>query len=134
MATGFMQRWKGKTSIAAATIAALTVTGSSTVTVGNALTAVGTDRPTSLALTNLINNITTAAAGTGVTLPPGVVGQHYVVFNAGANAIKVYGNGSDTIDGAAGATGVTLTNAKRAKFFCVAANTIISAQLGVVSA
>lgn len=35
--------------------------------------------------------------------------------------------------GSAGAA-VTLTNAKRAVYLCVAANTIISAQLGVPSA
>jgi copper(I)-binding protein len=102
--------------------------------VGNALTAVGTNRATSLALTKDINVIGTAAAGTGVTLPTGIVGMVVTVFNEGANAIKVYGAGSDTIDGAAAATGVTLTNAKRASYYCVAAATWISAQLGVASA
>jgi len=102
--------------------------------VDNALTAVGTNRATALVLTKDINNITTAAASTGAVLPAGVVGMAITVFNAGANAIKVYGNGSDTIDAVAGATGVTLTNAKRATFYCVAANTWISAQLGVAAA
>jgi len=105
--------------------------------VGNALTAAGTNRANSLALTNAINNITTAAASTGVTLPASAsvgIGGTVTVFNAGASATQVYGAGSDTIDGVAGATGVPLTNAKRAIFICVAANTFISAQLGVVSA
>lgn len=104
---------------------------------GNALTAVGTNRATSLALTNAINNITTAASGTGATLPASAdvgIGGSVIVFNAGANAAQIYGAGSDTIDGVAAATGVPLTNAKRAIFICVAANTFISAQLGVVSA
>jgi len=104
---------------------------------GNALTAAGTNRANSLALTNAINNITTAAASTGVTLPASAsvgIGGTVIVFNAGANAAQVYGAGSDTIDGVAGATGVPLTNAKRAIFICVAANAFISAQLGVVSA
>lgn len=105
--------------------------------VGNALTAAGSDRATSLALTKSINNVTTAAASTGVTLPAVAtvgIGGSVIIFNAGANAIQVYGDGSDTIDGVAGATGVPLTNAKRAVFIAVAAATWISAQLGVVSA
>lgn len=112
----------------------LTTSGHTARSVGNALTAAGSSRTDSLALTKDINNVTTAAASTGVTLPAGVVGEEIIVVNAGANAIQVYGNGSDTIDGVAGATGVPLTNGKRAVFMCVAANTIISAQLGVVSA
>jgi hypothetical protein len=105
--------------------------------VGNALTAVGTTRADALALTKNINNVTAAGAGTGVVLPAvsaAGVGAAVVVFNAGANAMQVYGAGSDTIDGVAGSTGVPLTNAKRAIFYAVAANTWISAQLGVVSA
>lgn len=102
--------------------------------VSNALTAVGTNRGNSLALTADVNNVTSAAAGTGVTLPAGVIGATVIVFSNGANAIQVYGNGSDTIDTVAGSTGVPLTNTKRCAYVCVAANTIISYQLGVVSA
>jgi len=102
---------------------------------GNALTAAGSSRTDALALTNQINNITTAAASTGVILPSSVaIGTIVTIFNAGANAIKVYGAGSDTIDGVAGATGVPLTNAKRCIYIAVATATWISAQLGVVSA
>ena len=116
------------------TATSLTTTGVNAVSVANALTATGTNRATSLVLTKAVNNITTAAASTGVTLPAGVIGQTITVFNNGSAAVKVYGNGSDTIDGVAGATGVVLTNAKRAVYICVAANTIIIAQLGAVSA
>lgn len=137
-----------------ATGAFTTVTASSTVSatgnlstsayiqgsVGNALTAVGTNRANSLALTKGINNITSAASGTGVTLPNAAtvgIGGSVIVFNGGANLIQVYGfdtGSGDTIDGTAAATGVALTNAKRCVYICVAANTWISAQLGVVSA
>ncbi len=107
-------------------------------TVGNALTAAGTNRATALALTAGVNNVTTAAASTGVTLPAistyGIGGNPIVIFNAGANAIQVYGAGSDTIDTIAGSTGVVLTNAKRSAYYAVAAATWVSAQLGVVSA
>lgn len=132
MATGFIQRFKGK--IAAIQ---LTLLGYWTQTVANALTAVGTNRANSLALTASINNITSAAASTGVTLPNAAlvgIGGTVYIYNAGANAIKVYGAGSDTIDTIAAATGVTLTNAKRCQYTVVAAATWVSAQLGVVSA
>lgn len=117
----------------------LVVTGSVTGSyilsaVGNALTAVGTNRATALQLAAQVNNVTTAASGTGVLLPVGVVGMVITVFNAGANLIKVYASASETIDGTAGSTGVSLTNAKRCQYFFTAANTWISAQLGVVSA
>jgi len=123
----------------------LTVTGSLTVTgnsssayalssVGNALTAVGTNRATALQLAKQVNNVTTAASGTGVILPVGVIGMVITVYNNGANAIKVYASASETVDTVAGATGVTLTNALRCQYTFVAANTWISAQLGVISA
>lgn len=102
--------------------------------VGNALTAVGTNRATALQLAKQVNNVTTAASGTGVILPVGVIGMVITVYNNGANAIKVYASASETVDTVAGATGVTLTNALRCQYTYVAANTWISAQLGVISA
>lgn len=125
-----------------ATGTAVSVTGNLSaayvdVSTGTGLTAVGTNRATSLALTKAVNVISTAAASTGVTLPSAAtvgIGGKVVVFNNGANPIKVYGDGSDTIDGTAGATGVTLTNALRCEFYVTAALTYISAQLGAVSA
>lgn len=127
------------TSTAAAFVATGAVTAGSYVreSVDNALTAVGTNRATALQLAKQINNVTTAASGTGVILPTVAnagTGGMVVVVNAGANAIQVYGSGSDTIDTVAGSTGVVLTNAKRAIFIPVAAATWISAQLGVISA
>jgi hypothetical protein len=103
------------------------------------LTAAGTTQANALALTKAINVIATAAASTGVALPSAAsvgIGGYVVIFNDGANAIKVYGavGSSDTIDGTAGATGVTLTNAKRCEYFVTAAGVWKSAQLGVVSA
>lgn len=107
------------------------------VSTGAGLTAAGTDRATALALTKAVNVIGTAAASTGVVLPAAAtvgIGGKVVIFHNGANAIKVYGAGSDTIDGVAGATGVSLTNALRCEYFVTAALTYLSAQLGVVSA
>lgn len=127
----------GGTTPAAGSFTNLSSSGYFRESVGNALTAVGTNRATALQLAAQINNVTTAAASTGVSLPAGSsigIGATIYVYNAGANPIQVYGLGSDTIDGVAGATGVPLANAKRCGYTLVAANTFISAQLGAVSA
>ena len=83
------------------------------------LVAVGTNRGNSLALTAQVNRVITAAsAAVGVTLPASAtvgVGGACRVYNDGpSNAFHIYAAGSDTIDGAAGTTGVSLTNA----FYC----------------
>ncbi len=63
-----------------------------------------------------VNRITTVAtAGDSVMLPPAVVNQGVTqqagltifIINHGANNMQVYGNGTDTIDDVATATGVT---------------------------
>ena len=102
-------------------------------TTANALTATGTTRADALAITAQINRFTTVAANTGcvITFTPGLV---VVVFNDGVNPLKVYASGTTTIDGTAGSTGVTLTNALRCAYYCVATNVVVSAQLGVISA
>lgn len=129
----------GQTSAAAIKGTTVEATGNLTAdayiirSVGNALTAAGTTRTDALVLAKEINNVTTAAAGTGVVLPAGVAGMKITVYNNGANLIKVYGNGSDTIDGTAGSTGVSLTNALRCDYQCVATNTWLSAKLGATS-
>lgn len=102
--------------------------------VGNALTATGTTRADALQLAKEVNHLTTVASGTGVILPVGVIGMRIRIYQSGANPVKVYASASETIDGTAGSTGVTLTNALRCEYEFVAANTWISAPLGVVSA
>lgn len=108
------------------------------VSTGNGLTAVGTNRATALVLANGLNTLSTVGPGTGALLPSAAIvgiGGAVIVFNQDAtNAAQIYGTGSDTIDTVAGSTGVVLTHAKRCLYFVVAANTWISAQLGVVSA
>ncbi len=104
--------------------------------VGAGLTAVGTNRATALALTAAINVITGAATGTGVELPDlsGSPGADVIIFQEGGEDIKVYAAGSQTIDGTAGSTGVTLTNGKRCAYYMTSATAWLSAQLGVASA
>lgn len=124
----------GASTLAAVSGTSITASGYFLRSVGNALTAVGTNRATALQLAKEINNITTAASGTGVILPVGVIGMEIEVVNAGASLVQVYATASETIDTTAGSTGVALTNAKRCVYKFVAANTWISAQMGAVSA
>lgn len=61
-----------------------------------------------------------ATAGDSVVLPSAVAGSVVYMLNAdSADAVKVYGNGSDTINGTAGATGVSYAAAKRVLFIAV---------------
>lgn len=87
-------------------------------------------------LTAEFNYIGTCAnIGDAVTLPALSPGQAVEVWNAGANAAAVYPAASGvTIDGGSAGASVTLSSTKRAKFLCVAAGVIVSAQLGVASA
>lgn len=83
-----------------------------------------------------LNRATTVAnAGDAFTLPAAVVGQEVILFNAGANACAVFPDASgSTIDGGTAGASVTLTNALRCRYICIAAGTWISSQLGAVSA
>lgn len=63
---------------------------------------------------------TVASAGDSVVLPSAVAGSVVYMLNGdGADAVKVYGNGLDTINGTAGATGVSYAAAKRVLFIAV---------------
>lgn len=114
----------------------ITTSGLNTEGVANALAASATQtRAGGTALTKAINRVTTAAtSGDAVTLAALTPGQSQVVINDGANPIKVFPNGAaDQIDGGTAAASVTLTNAKRCRFTCLATNVIVS-QLCPVSA
>lgn len=88
------------------------------------------------ALTAQVNIVSVcASAGDAVSLPALAVGQFCDVYNTGAAAAAVFPAASGVaIDGGSAGASVTLTNTKRCRYTCTAANTIISAQLGVVSA
>jgi hypothetical protein len=68
-----------------------------------------------------MNRITiVATAADSVLLPKAADGAEVLVINdAAANAAQVFGAGTDTIDGVATATGVVLSAAKRAWFYCL---------------
>jgi hypothetical protein len=82
-------------------LAANTVCG----TVDNTLTAAGTTNADALALSAIINNVTTTASGTGVKLMPAEVGASVVVSNQGANALLVYPFASGQINALTVTTG-----------------------------
>ena len=90
----------------AAAFSTLSLTGLLTESAADALTAVGTNQGTALALTAQINRVTTGASTTGVLLPLAAAGQPILVINDVANSIHVYGSGTDTINDVATATGV----------------------------
>jgi hypothetical protein len=54
------------------------------------LTATGSTSADALQLTKIYNSIDTAAAGTGVKLPPTQMGATIYISNSGASTIKVY--------------------------------------------
>jgi hypothetical protein len=100
----------------------------------NVSVAAGTTRADALQLSREFTRISSAASGTGVILPTGVVGMYVTIYHGGANPVKVYANGSETIDGTAGSTGVTLTNGNACLYVFSAANTWHSFLMGGRSA
>lgn len=89
----------------------------------NVAAATGTTRADASQLSGDFRRLSNVASGTGVILPTGVIGMAITIVHSGANPVKVYANGSETIDGVAGSTGVTLTNGARCLYWFSAANT-----------
>lgn len=109
----------------------LEVTGLIKQSVANNLTAhAGGTQAAALLLTAQINRVTTVAtAGDSVALPaasnpsdygPSKIGAVIVVINAGANPMQVFGQGAETINGIAAATGVSQSPNTRVSYECVA--------------
>src|SRR5581483_560268 len=64
----------------------------------------GGGRAAAVPIIGMITRVTTVAtAADSVVLPAAVPGLDLTIINAGANAMQVFANGSDTIDGTAGA-------------------------------
>ncbi len=61
---------------------------------------------------------TVASSGDSVVLPPALRGTSLVVRNSGANTTLVYAQGSDTIDGTAGSSGVSQIASSSTFYFC----------------
>ena len=72
--------------------------------VANTLTATGSAAGDALALSAVVNRVSTTAASTGVKLPPAETGAMMVVINDGASTLTVYPQTGSTIDGGASAS------------------------------
>lgn len=75
---------------------------------------------------------TVATVANAISLPPAKVGEIHFVKNSGANAMQVYGAGTDTIDSVATATGVSQQAAEGVIYVCLVAGNYI--RLGGVDA
>jgi hypothetical protein len=72
-------------------------------------THLGTQATSLLVTGPMIRVTTVASAADSILLPPSVRGMEIVVVNdAAANAMQVFASGTDTINGTAGATGVSV--------------------------
>lgn len=90
------------------------------------ITAAGTTQATGLALTSVLNEVDTVASSSGVLLPSSKGNrstpfQYCVIINNGANALQVYAaipaaGTADTINGIAGATGISIPTGTIATF------------------
>lgn len=59
-------------------------------TMNTAVSAAGTTQGTATTLTAAVNDVTTAAANSGVILPQGQTGDEFQILNSGANPVYVY--------------------------------------------
>lgn len=79
----------------------------------------GGGRASAVPLTAAISEISVVATiADSVVLPVALAGAQMTVLNEGAAAAQVFANGTDTINGTAGATGISLAAAAKAIFVC----------------
>jgi len=93
------------------------------------ITALGTTRASTTPVLSLGSNVVAVSTGSnyGVVLPSAVAGSVVYFYNAdAADAVTVFGNASDTINGTAGATGVSYAAGKRVLFIAVTNNVWIA--------
>lgn len=113
--------------------ASLSLTGLLYESVTDNLTAhAGGTQAAALPLTAELNRISTVAtAGDSVSLPASAAGLSIVVVNSGANAMQVFGAGTDTINAVATATGVSQMPNSLVLYVCHTAGTWYTTGLGV---
>ncbi len=76
----------------------------------------GTTQGTATAVVSNFTLISTAPSSSGVVLMTAAGAAPVVIYNGGANTLKVYGSGTQTINGIAGSTGFSVTTLKAAQF------------------
>lgn len=93
--------------------------------VTDALTALGTNQATALAVPSNINRFSTVAASTGAILPATAQpSDEYVVMNSGANALLVYPPSGAAIGAGSANAGFSVAAGKSAYFFIVSPTVI----------
>lgn len=102
------------------------IVNSNAVSTAYGIAAAGTTQATGIALTSVFNQVDTVGSSSGVLLPSsrGVRSSPFnycVIVNNGANALQVYAavpasGTADTINGTAGATGISIPTATIATF------------------
>ena len=98
--------------------------------VNAAITAAGTDQAGATELTNCLNSVTTVAASSGVRLYAGSAGDWQLVYNGGANPLKVYPPTSAQINGLTANLPHTLSVRTGCLFFFLSSTQVV----GVLSA
>ena len=98
--------------------------------VGAAISAAGTTQGTATELTNTLNGLTTVAASSGVRLWAGSSGDCQIVYNGGANAVRVYPPTSARINGLAVNTPHVLATGTACQYWFISAAQVV----GVLSA
>lgn len=93
------------------------------------LTASGTTNADALQLGAAINHVSTAAAGSGVKLPPTEVGMGVTVINLGANAVLVYPAAFSQINALALTTGGFSVGAGKSATFLGITGTLVGSNL-----
>jgi hypothetical protein len=74
----------------------------------------GTNQATATVLAGNFTIVSTAPSGTGLLLRSAGAHGPQIIYNGGANTLKLYGNGTETINGIAGSTGVSVPTLKAA--------------------
>ncbi len=98
--------------------------------VGTGISAAGTTQATATALTNALNGVTTVGAGAGVVLYAGSAGDCQIVYNGGANPLKIYPPSGATINQLAANAPMTLAIHTACEFWFLSSTAIF----GILSA
>lgn len=81
-----------------------------------------------------MNNVTTVATiADSVKLPASTAGDYVIVINSAANAMQVFGSGTDTINGVATATGISQAGKMIYVYYCAVAGNWLTQSSWVVT-
>lgn len=105
-----------------------TMAGLLYLTAQDSIAAAGANQAGATVLTAEISRVTSGSGG--VALPPSVAGLDVYVINHSGSPIQVYGQGSDTIDDVAAATGVSQMNGSMTLYAAAAAGAYYSNGIG----